>query len=217
MRSIAVVLMLVLFAVSFAVSAPPAAAQTLETITLPAPQRTGGMPLMEAFQNRQSGREFATREIPVQVLSNLLWAANGFNREDKRTVPTASNKQEQIVYVVNTRGIYRYEAKEHALVQIVAGDHRAATGSQPYVGEAPMNLVYVADYSKMGGTDQQKAVTSGTDTGFISQNVYLYCAQEGLSTVVRGLVDREKLSPIMKLGPDLQITYAQTVGYPAQQ
>lgn len=217
MRSITVVLMLAMFAALFAVSAPPATAQTLETITLPAPQRTGGMPLMEAFQNRQSGRVFAPGEIPMQVLSNLLWAANGFNREDKRTVPTASNKQEQIVYVVNAKGIYRYEAKEHTLVQIVAGDHRAATGSQPYVGEAPMNLVYVADYSKMGGTDQQKAVTAGTDTGFISQNVYLYCAQEGLSTVVRGMVDREKLAPIMNLGPDLHITYGQTVGYPAQQ
>ena len=195
----------------------PALAQDLKPVELPKPDMEGGKPLMQVLKARQSGREFSAEKLPPQVLSNLLWAAWGVNRPDpgRRTAPSASNRQEVEIYVATAEGLYLYDAKAHRLQPVLAKDLRAATGRQPFVGEAPVNLVYVADYSKMGkGSDEDKALTAGADTGFISQNVYLYCASEGLATVVRGMVDRPALAKAMNLRPDQRITLAQTVGYP---
>ena len=98
---------------------------------------------------------------------------------------------------------------------ILAEDIRFLTGRQPFVQEAPVNLVYVADFSRMGKRKvDDKVFYSAADTGFISQNVYLYCASEGLATVVRGLIDRPALAKVMKLRPDQRVILAQTVGYP---
>ncbi|MFC1541596.1 nitroreductase family protein [Candidatus Latescibacterota bacterium] len=194
-----------------------AGAQELKTIQLPEPQKTGGMPLMEALMNRQSSREYSTRKLPPQELSNLLWAANGFNRPDRnlRTAPTASNRQEQSVYVILEEGAYVYDAAANTLDPVVTGDIRKSAGKQDFVFIAPVNLAYVADLTKMGGNNRDaKIVTASTDTGFISQNVYLYCASSGLATVVRGMFDRDTLHNALKLGPDQYITWTQTVGYP---
>jgi len=195
----------------------PALAQDLKPVELPKPDMEGGKPLMQVLKARQSGREFSAEKLPPQVLSNLLWAAWGVNRPDsgRRTAPSASNRQEVEIYVATAEGLYLYDAKAHRLQPVLAKDLRAATGRQPFVGEAPVNLVYVADYSKMGkGSDEDKALTAGADTGFISQNVYLYCASEGLATVVRGMVDRPALAKAMNLRPDQRIVLGQTVGYP---
>ena len=192
-------------------------AQDLKSIKLPDPQMTGGRPLMEVLKDRCSMREFSSEKLPPQVLSNLLWAAFGINRPEsgKRTAPSASNWQEIDIYVATAEGLYLYDAKENMLQPIFAGDIRADTGTQPFVKDAAVNLIYVGDYSRIGrGTDEYKTRTSTWDTGFISQNVYLFCASEGLATVVRGLVDRPALSKIMKLNPDQNITLAQSVGYP---
>jgi nitroreductase len=146
----------------------------------------------------------------------MLWAACGVNRPDgKRTAPTAMNKQEIDVYVALEQGLYLYDAKANTLVPILAEDIRAATGKQPFVKDAPVNLIFVADYAKMAAMpDDQKDFYAATDTGFISQNVYLFCASEGLATVVRGYVDRAECHSAMKLRPDQKIILAQTVGYP---
>lgn len=190
-------------------------AQALKPIKLPAPQTEGGKPLMQALKERKSTRSFSSKELSSQVLSNLLWAAFGINRSDgRRTAPSAVNWQEIDIYVTTTQGCYLYNAKEHSLQPVVPGDIRAATGSQSFVAEAPVNLVYVADFSKMSGQNEQKAITSGADTGFISQNVYLFCASEGLATVVRGMVDKEALAKALNLRPEQRVTLAQTVGYP---
>jgi len=190
-----------------AVSLP---AQELKPIPLPKPQTEGGKPLMQALSERKSGREFSSEKLPPQVLSNLLWAAWGVNRADgRRTAPSASNRQEIDVYVVTSDGVSLFDAKNHRLEPVAAGDFRAATGGQPFVSQAPLNLVYVADQAKTKSSD-----TAYIDTGFISQNVYLYCASEGLSTVVRGSVDRAALAKALKLRPDQLVTVAQTVGYP---
>lgn len=192
-------------------------AQDLKPIQLPPPQTEGGRPLMQVLKERATSREFRADKLPPQVLSNLLWAAWGINRSDsgKRTAPSASNRQEIEIYAAMADGLYLYDAKTHALKGVLAADLRAATGNQEFVGQAPLNLVYVADLSRMGGGDPQRhAMTLGADTGFIAQNVYLFCASERLATVVRGLVDREKLAQAMKLRPDQRITYSQTVGYP---
>jgi SagB-type dehydrogenase family enzyme len=194
----------------------PSFAQELEAIALPKPQWEGGKPLMEVLKERKSSREFGAEKLPLQVVSNLLWAAFGVNRADgRRTAPSSSNRQEIDIYVATADGVYLYEAQAHLLKPLLAADIRAKTGTQPFVAEAPMNLIYVADYAKMReATPEDKAVTAAADTGFISQNVYLFCTSEGLATVVRGSVDREGLAKALNLGPDLRITYAQTVGYP---
>jgi SagB-type dehydrogenase family enzyme len=176
----------------------------------------GGMPLMEALAARCSAREYTDRELPKQVLSDLLWAAFGVNRpaSGKRTAPSARNWQEIDVYVATTAGLYRYLAKEHALELVLAEDVRAATGNQSFAGVAPVNLVFVADYAKMGDAPERtKEMYAAADAGFISQNVYLYCASQGLGTVVRGSVDRDALSKKMGLPDDQRVVFAQTVGY----
>ncbi|MBN1385029.1 MAG: SagB/ThcOx family dehydrogenase [Elusimicrobia bacterium] len=181
------------------------------------PQTSGGKPLMQALKNRKSSREFSSKKLPDQILSNMLWAAFGVNREDtgKRTAPSAVNWQEIDIYVSMPEGLYLYNAKEHMLDPVLAKDVRALTGKQDFVKEAPVNLVYVADFSRMGQVKaEDKDFYSATDTGFISQNVYLFCASEGLATVVRGFVDKEALAKVMKLKPGQKIILAQTVGYP---
>ena len=194
-----------------------ALAQELSPVNLPPPQMTGGMPLLQALHERQSQREFAPDPLPPQVLSNLLWAAWGVSRPDsgKRTAPSAMNRQEMDVYVALADGTYLYDAKTQRLTPVVKDDLRALTGGQAYVGTAPVNLVYVARVKAGSGPDW--LTYDGALAGFIGENVYLFCASEGLATVVRGMVDRDALAKAMKLGPDQKIILAQTVGYPKKK
>jgi len=195
-------------------------AQEPKEIKLLTPQTEGGRPLMQVLKERQSSREFSAEKLPLQMLSNLLWAADGVNRPDsgKRTAPTAVNWQNIDIYVATADGLYLYNALEHKLTVILSEDVRAATGKQDFVKDVPLNLIYVADFSKINrGTDEDKNFYSAAHTGFISQNVYLYCASEGLATVVRGLIDREALAKVMKLRPDQKVIFAQSVGYPKKQ
>jgi len=193
----------------------PGRAQDLQPIVLPKPRTEGGKPLKQALNERQSSREFSGEKLPFQVLSNLLWAAWGVNRPDgRRTAPSSNNRQEIEIYVSMADGLYLYEAAPHRLKPILAGDIRAKAGGQPFVAQAPVNLIYVADYAKMGDAKpQDKSTTAAVNTGFIGQNVYLFCASEGLGVVFRAMVDREALAKVMNLRPDQHITYSQTVGY----
>ena len=194
-----------------------AAAKDPEVLKLPPPETTGGKPLMQALQERHSAREFAARPLAPQQLSNLLWAAAGVNRPDsgKRTAPSARDWREIDIYVATADGTYIYDPKAHALRRVLARDVRALTGQQDYVASAALNLVYVADRQRMEGASAEDVTRyAAADTGFIAQNVYLYCASAGLNVVVRGLVDREALAAALKLAPHQQIILAQTVGYP---
>jgi SagB-type dehydrogenase family enzyme len=186
-------------------------------IQLPPAQTEIGKPLMQALKLRQTSRNFDSKPLPLQELSNLLWAANGINRPDsgKQTAPSAMNWQEIDVYVALPDALYLYDAKMHTLTPVVAKDLREATTTgQSFVKDAPVNLVYVADMSRATrGSEADKSFYSAADAGFIAQNVYLYCASQGLATVVRGSVDRVALAPAMKLRPDQRIVLAQTVGY----
>ena len=215
MRTISVRFHIALIVIAFLSTS--ALAQELTVIKLPTPQTDGGKPLMNALKQRQSSRTFSKKTLSPQIISNLLWAANGINRPDsgKRTAPSAHNWQETDIYFANADGLYLYDSKSHALDPVLSKDIRAMTGEQEYVGTAPVNLIYVADLSRMAeASPEDKAFYSTVDTGFISQNVYLFCASEGLSTVVRGLIDRHKLAGIMKLKSDQKIILTQTVGYP---
>jgi SagB-type dehydrogenase family enzyme len=193
-------------------------AQDGGAIKLPQPETAGGMPLMQALKARHSTREFSAKPLPAQLLANLLWAANGVNRPDtgKRTAPSARDWREIDVYVTTAEGAYRYDPSTHSLIQEVAGDLRSLTGAQDFVASVPVNLVYVADLDRMSGASaEDKALYSAADTGFIAQNVYLYCASAGLAVVVRGLVDREALGAALRLGKHQRVVLAQSVGYPA--
>ena len=203
-------LLLLILSATAAIAAPPG------PIALPKPDTQGGKPLMQALNERKSQREFDAKELPRQVLSNLLWAAYGVNRPDgRRTAPSAMNRQTVEVYVVLGEGAYVYDAAHQQLLPVAAGDLRAATGTQEFAGQAPLDLVYVTDYAKMGTSPEaEKALYAGAETGFIGQNVYLFCASEGLATVIRASVNREALAKALKLRPEQRITLAQTVGYP---
>jgi len=191
-------------------------AEEPKPIQLLTPQPGGGSPLMQLLWKRKSSREFSSKPLPVEVLSNLLWAGFGINRPDgHRTAPSARNWQDIDIYVILPDGLYLYDTKANQLKLMVAQDLRGVAGTQPYVKEAPVNLIYVSDYAKMGtAANEEKAFLSAADTGFISGNVYLYCASEGLATVVRAMIDRPALAKAMNLRPDQNITLAQSVGYP---
>lgn len=196
-----------------------AAAQNQPVIHLPQPQLEKGRPLMQVLSDRQSNRNFSERELPQQELANLLWAANGINRKDanKRTAPTSMNRQEIEVYVSSRDGLFLYNAQKHALITIHNRDIRSFTGMQGFVAGAPLNLIIVADLEKMSGKElQEKMQTAHIDAGYVSQNIYLYCASEGLATVVRGSVERDKLAAEMGLDSNLRIIVAHTVGYPGE-
>ncbi len=190
--------------------------QAQETVRLPEPERKGGMPLFEALDNRQSLRSYSSRELSERDLSNILWAAFGMNREDgRRTAPSARNWQQFDIYLIKADGWYLYDPAEHALVKKGNEDFRQYAGSQDFVATAPLNLIFVSDHDRMTGASREnREFHSATDVGFISQNVYLYCASEGLATVVRGLLDRDRLKELMKLRPSQHVILGQTVGYP---
>ncbi|MFH0732346.1 MAG: SagB/ThcOx family dehydrogenase [Candidatus Omnitrophota bacterium] len=173
---------------------------------------------MQSLKERKSIRDFSDKELSLETISSLLWAATGVNRPDsgKRTTPTAVNWQEIDIYVALGKGLYLYNPKEHILELILAKDIRKFTGKQPFTQIAPLNLIYVADFSRMSCGDEDKVFYSAVDTGFISQNVYLFCASEGLATVVLGMADKPALSGIMGLNKNQRVILTQPVGYPKE-
>jgi len=196
------------------------AAADLEPLPLPPPHTDGGKPLMQALLARQSTREFSPLPLDPPALSNLLWAAFGINRPeiDHRTAPSAMNSQEIDIYVALADGVFLYNAKAHRLDPVVGGDLRANTGGQDFNKVAPVALVFVADLARMTkAKPEAKEPYAWVDTGYISQNVYLYCASAGLATVVHELADRQPLMDALKLRPDQRIILAQAVGHPAHK
>lgn len=198
-------------------SAATAAARgaPVNSIPLPAPHREGGQPLMSALNLRHSTRAYSSRPLSTQTLSDLLWAAFGVNRPSgDRTAPYWRHVMVIDIYAAMADGVWLYDPKEHQLLPHMSADIRAQTGTQDFVGAAPLNLVYVAHGERMPELKpEERRLYCSVDTGFIGQNVYLFCASEGLASVFRGAVDYAKLAEIMKL-PDQQfVTFAQTVGY----
>jgi nitroreductase len=182
---------------------------------LPPPRKTGGMPLMEALAQRRSTREFSERALPVQLLSDLLWAAYGINRPSgDRTAPYWRHIMVVDIYAAMADGVWLYDPRQHALLSHLPDDIRAQTGLQDFVAGAPLDLVYVAHSDRMHDVSpEDRRLYASVDTGFIGQNVYLFCASEGLATVFRGAVDYAKLGSRMRLDATTFVTFAQTVGY----
>lgn len=190
-------------------------------IALPPPRKTGGRPLMDALARRQSGRDFAPTPLSRQTLSDLLWAADGINRPDvhEHTAPSAMNAQEIDIYVALAEGLFRYQPEPHALLPVAATDARRVTGLQDFVDTAPLDLVYVADHHRMRNSlipEGRRQSYASFAAGAIAQNVYLFCASEGLTTVARGLFDEKALGQALALEPHQHIVLTQTVGHGAK-
>lgn len=202
--------------------------QELKTIVLPSPEKDGGKSVLASLLERKTTRTISSRELPLQVISNLLWAGFGVNRDTAgpgkkgRTAPSASNSQEIDLYVALPGGVYIYEAAEHRLLPVAAGDFRARSGRRS-AATAPLNIFYIAELSRydlgpsqpdreIGDPEVQKSYYY-TDTGFIAQNIYLYAASFGLAAWFHNC-DKENTVREFKLKPTQRILFAQTVGYP---
>jgi Nitroreductase family len=199
------------FLAGFQYSATRVLAAELKPIQLPAPQTTGGAPLMQALAQRKTMRAFADKPLPMQTLSNLLWAAFGVNRRRDvkpdlgRTAPSARNTQDIDLDVVLPDGVYVYDAEHNALRPVLSGDLRSVLAPAP-AAHAAVTIVYVAP---------AKDDSAQVDAGFIGQNVYLFAASEGLNAWFYASHPAD-INTRLGLGPDRTVLYLQTVGYPPQ-
>ena len=187
-------------------------------VALPAPSTSGGAPLLTALAARRSMREYKPDALPLQVLSDLLWAAGGVSgkADGRLTAATARNWQSLEIYVALPRGAFRFDPAAHALVPVQAGDLRAATGRQPFVGDAPVNLVYVSDRTRLAEVPDEadRQLYDGGHAGIVAENVYLFAASAGLGTVVRAYVDKPAFAAAAGLPDTRKVLLAQTVGLP---
>jgi nitroreductase len=208
------------------------AAEDLKAIKLPSPETSGGKPLLQAIANRTTIRQYSSRKLPLQLLSNLLWAASGkvpdaVSGATART-PSAMGWNNVELYLATSDGVYRYDREAHVLNPVKAGDIRGVTALQPDVAEAAVILIYVADYRadlmtfdpNVGGyvpaPQEVKVYYSDLGTCFIAENVYLFCASEGLATVFRSSIDRRAIAQAIQLAPNQAVTHVQSVGYARQ-
>jgi SagB-type dehydrogenase family enzyme len=191
-------------------------AQEISPITLPDPDLKRAVSLMESLSKRASVREYKDSSISLQDLSNLLWAANGINRPEKkgRTAPSAFNAQDIDIYVIMATGAYLYDPVKHKLNVVQKGDFRKDIGNQAFVETAPVNLILVSDLSRFKrGDNNQKMQWAAFDAGVVSQNVSLYCASAGMGTVVRAMSDNDKMLVPLKLTNTQKIMLNHPVGY----
>jgi nitroreductase len=202
---------------ALATSATAAAPLKIGPVALPRPRKEGGKSLMAALTLRRSTRAYASRPLPTHILSDLLWAAFGVNRPSgDRTAPYWRHVMVIDIYAAMADGVWLYDPQAHALLPHLDTDIRAQTGLQDFVSTAPLNLIYVAHGERMTDiSPEERRLYASVDTGFIGQNVYLFCASEGLATVFRGAVDVQKLGAALKLPSQQFVTFAQTVGFPA--
>lgn len=187
-----------------------------QDLKLPAPDTEGGKPLMQCMAQRKSARRFSSKALPPQVMANIFYAADGITRPDgRKTVPTARNAQNQLIYAATADGSWLYLPKTNTLKKLDSQDIRALCGKQKFHAKAPLVLIYVAEPEKVGSTPEQQQNYAANHAGYSSQNIYLYAASEGLATVVCAMVDRDALAKALKLPASQQIMYSQPIGYPA--
>ena len=183
-------------------------AQDLKAIKLSSPDKNRGSSIMKALSDRHSDREYAAKELSLQDLSDLLWAANGINRPDKQDID---------IYVIMKEGAYLYDAKANSLQPIAKGDHRAAVaGSQDFVKSAPVSLVLVSDLSRFGNIADHTKLMAAVDAGIVCQNINIFCAATGLATVPRATMDQAALKRILKLTDSQLPIMNNPVGYPRE-
>ena len=196
-------------------SCKPSTNQTIND--LPKPIMTGGKPFMLTLHDRHTTRDFSEKELNPQIISNLLWAANGINRPQNggRTAPSAMNKQEIDVYVALKSGVYLFEAKNHKLNKVIDEDIRSFVGEQKFHKVAPISLILVADYNKTKNkdTDSINKSCSPMNAAYVSENIYLFCSSENLATVAVGWLHYDLLHQKLKLSKNQEVMLAHPVGY----
>jgi nitroreductase len=194
----------------------PVLGDATRCIELPPAQRDEPATLMQALGLRRSTREFRADALPRQVLANLLWAADGVNRQGGgRTAPSALGANEIVVVAALREGAYAYDPVAHTLNLMAAADIRRVTGYQDFVDQAPLDLVYVVDHARMGHVPaQHRGDFASVAAGAISQNVSLYCSANGLATVLRAWIDREAIARALGLTMSQHVLLSQTVGLP---
>lgn len=215
--------------------------QELKTIKLNEPNKTRGLPVMEALSVRASVREWSEKDVSLQDLSDLLWAANGINRPEikKRTAASAQNAQDVDIYVFMKDGAYLYEAQSHALLPVAAGDHRTEISMRPGGGPgatplakpegppppeakpagppspAPIQLILVSDISRFrAGSLELKKEWGAIDTGIVSQNIALFCAATGMATRPRASINQDLVRSLLKLKDTQYSMLNHPIGYP---
>ena len=195
-------------------------AQEFKSITLNPPDKTRGLPVMQALEKRASASGFTSDKLSLKDLSDLLWAADGINRPElkKRTAPSAMNAQDIDVYVFLEEGVYIYNATLHSLDPIVSGDQRIlAAGRQTDIAKASVILLMVSDISRFqGGEDNMKLSMAAMDAGLVSQNISIFCAGVGFNTRPRATMDLVKLREILKLKDSQYPLLNNPVSYPAK-
>lgn len=187
-----------------------------QTITLPPHEEHHECSLMSALEQRQTIRNFSPKELSLEEISNILWAAYGYNRPEtmKRTAPSARNIQEMDIYLFNSDGIYLYDAEKNLLQLVIKGDYRKDISSQKHFGIAPISIVIVADYNRMSDMNEEaRNFYAPLDAGYVSQNIYLYCASAKLGTVACGGIDRNHLADLLQV-KNGKVILAHPVGFP---
>jgi SagB-type dehydrogenase family enzyme len=195
-------------------------AQELKSIALNPPDINSGLTVMQAFSKRSSASAFTSEKLKLQDLSDLLWAANGINRQDskKRTAPSAMNAQDIDIYVFLEEGVYIYNAAGNSIDPVVAGDQRLlAAGRQSEFAKASVILVMVSDISRFqNGDDKMKLSMAAMDAGMVSQNIAVFCAGTGLITRPRATMDQPKLKEVLKLKDTQYPLLNNPVSYPVK-
>ena len=182
-----------------------------QVINLPAPALSDTATLKYALENRQSTREYSAKKLNRQEIANILWAGWGFNRKDKRTAPSAIDRQEITLYVCTHEGVFLYDAENNRLETISNKNIMRMCGKQPFVETAAANIIYVCNKA-----ESVSAEMSGVCCGAISQNIALYCASQNIGNVVRASFDADTLRQQLKLSGDNVVVLAQSIGYPAK-
>lgn len=191
-----------------------------ENIKLPEPDKTNGKPLMQCITERRTIRQYkAGATLSPKQISTMLYAAWGFNRPDKRTIATARNRQDLEIYIALNTGIYRYNAKTNVLELKCEGNHKAELGKQtPMFEKSAAVVIYVSDLSKFGEKtpQDQKILYAAAHAGSAYQDVYLYCANENLGTVLCRLINQDTIRSLLKLPSNIEVLFAQPVGVPVE-
>lgn len=177
-------------------------ANAVEVQKLPEPDKNSD--LMKLINERKSSREYSTKPVSLQTLSDLLWSAFGINDRGTRTIATARNEQNLKVYVVYQNSIWAYDANENSLVKVSDEEIEQYIAKQDFVKGAPVNLIYT-------GSDKDY---SYFHAGSAAQNVYLYATSKGLNTIVRGYIDKDELKDKLRLDRDEFVIINQVIGYP---
>jgi nitroreductase len=203
-------------------------AQEPQAVKLPPPDKTRGLPFMEALSVKASATQWSPKDLRLQDLSDLLWAANGLTRpaENKTTASSAMNAHDVDAYVFMSTGVFVYDYKNHELVPVASGDLRSAVPMQrpprpgaaapaaPSAPEAAIQIVLVSDAARFrAGSDEQKYEWGAIDAGIVSQNISLFCAATGLKTRPRASMNRERVTDILHLRATQHIFLEHPVGY----